>query len=178
MSPVSSPSPAPSLPGPFASPTPVRTQSAPGVAVEPELLAILPESVDGLAVTPDPETAAESARDESLARSAEALATALVVDPASGEFAIANVVRLRPGTFSDGWFRDWRDTFDEGACSQAGGVTGHAEAAIAGRTTFIGTCAGGLHTYHVWLPERGVLVALSAFGERRLGELLIAGLRP
>jgi hypothetical protein len=83
-----------------------------------------------------------------------------------------------PGTWSEAWFRDWRDSYDEGACGQAGGVAGNAEAALGGRTVYIGTCAGGLRTYHAWLEGRGLLVSAFSVGKGRYGERLMAGLRP
>ena len=86
--------------------------------------------------------------------------------------------RLRSGGISDAQFRAWRDTFDAGACPQAGGVSGHAEATIGGRTSYIGTCAGGLTTYHTLIAGAGLLVSVSSVGEHRLGEQVIAGLRP
>jgi hypothetical protein len=93
------------------------------------------------------------------------------------DLAIVSVVRLRSGVFDEGFFRSWRDSYDEAACDAAGGVSGHAEAEIGGRTTFIGTCAGGAHTYHVRLETDDViLVSVTAVGERRLGEQVVAGL--
>jgi hypothetical protein len=90
----------------------------------------------------------------------------------------AVVVRLLPDAMDETAFRDWRDSFDEGACSLADGVAGHAETETGGRTVYIGTCTGGLRTYHVWLEDRGVLISASAVGERRLGEHLVENLRP
>jgi hypothetical protein len=102
--------------------------------------------------------------------------TALYIDPPSGQFAYAAVVRLATGDLTDAQFRDWRDTFDAGACAQAGGVGGHAEATIGGHDTYIGTCTGGLTTYHTILESRGLLVSISAVGDRRLGEKLVSAL--
>ncbi|MEO7664523.1 MAG: hypothetical protein ABIV26_05300, partial [Candidatus Limnocylindrales bacterium] len=65
-----------------------------------------------------------------------------------------------------------------GACSQASGVAGHAEAQIDGRTVYIGTCGGGVRTYHAWLAPDGVMVSASAVGDRRLGERLVENLSP
>ena len=113
-----------------------------------------------------------------LADVAVAVASALAIDPPTGEFVYAVVVRLKPGAFDGAVFRDWRDSFDEGACSQADGIQGHAETEIGGRTVYIATCVGGLRTYHVWLEDDGVLVSASAVGERRLGEHLVEHLRP
>ena len=67
---------------------------------------------------------------------------------------------LIPGVFDEPTFRSWRDTFDEGVCLQAGGVGGHAETQIAGRTVYIGTCTGGVTTYHVRLAERNAIVSI------------------
>jgi hypothetical protein len=141
------------------------------------LLAILPSEVDGLVVSPDRETAASVAADRDLASVARGLVYAVAIDPATDAFALASIVRFAPDVLDDAFYRDWRDSFDEGACSQAGGVTGHAEAELGGRPTDIGTCAGGLHTYHVAMPTDDIVVSVSALGERRLGELLVAGLR-
>jgi hypothetical protein len=147
------------------------------VVIDPSLLEILPAAVDGEEVARNPDGEAAALGDLLLAQVGEAAAAGLAVDPASGDFVYVVVVRLLPGAMDDGAFRDWRDSFDEGACSQAGGVATHGETGIGGRTVYIGTCAGGLLTYHVWLEDRGVLISASAVGERRLGELLVANLR-
>jgi hypothetical protein len=48
---------------------------------------------------------------------------------------------------------------------------------IAGRQTFIGTCAGGVRTYHVYLPTRNVVVSMQGSGDGRFGERVVEGLR-
>lgn len=169
--PTSTPTPAPSAtstPGP-SSPT--------SVVVDPSLLDHLPAQVDGLDVMRSPESDAVAAADPVVSRFGEGVVTALSVDAASGDFAYATVVRLRPGAFSEELYRSWRDSFDEGACSQAGGVVRTAEAVISGREVHIDTCEGGVRTYHVWLAESRILISVSAAGERRLGEALVAGVR-
>ena len=88
-----------------------------------------------------------------------------------------NVVRIRAGAFSDSWFRSWRETFDVGACERSGGVTpGAAEAEIAGRVVHIGTCEGGVHTYHVHLASPDRLISITSLGAGRFGERVVAGL--
>ena len=52
-------------------------------------------------------------------------------------------------------------------------MSGPAEAELDGRTVYIGTCAGGVHTYHVHLEDQDVLVSVNAVGESRLGEELM-----
>jgi len=142
------------------------------------LLAILPPSVDGLEVVENPDGEAAALGDPLLATIGSAIAAGFAIDPASGDFVYAVVVRLLPGAMDEAGFRDFRATFDDGACSQADGVARTAETRIGDRTVYIGTCVGGLRTYHVWLEDRGVLVSASAVGERRLGELLVVNLRP
>jgi hypothetical protein len=169
-----------------ASPTP-EPSAVPTATVEPSadfvpalvdrtLLEILPDTVDGLEVAASSDGEAAGLGDPMLARVSVAFASAFAA--AGDDFVFAVVVRLRPGLLDAGSFRDWRDSFDEGACEQAGGVVGHAETEIGGRTVYIGTCGGGLRTYHVWLEGSAVLISASAVGERRLGERLVENLRP
>jgi hypothetical protein len=147
-----------------------------GVAVDPSLLDLLPDAVAGHPLEESPEAAAESTGDALLARSAESIAVGIAADPATSSFAVASVVKLKPGVYDEEFFRDWRDSFDAGVCAQAGGVSGNAESEMAGRTVYIGTCAGGVHTYHVYLEGRDVIVSVNSVGEARLGEELMKDL--
>lgn len=176
----------PATPGPTLEPPatigPPATESAVGpgeaVVVDPTLLAVLPAAIDGVPVTESTDGEADALANVQLPEIASALAAGLAVDSASGDFVYAVMVRLLPGGFDDTRFRDWRDSYDEGACSGAGGVVGHAETEIAGRTVFIGTCAAGVRTYHTWIEQEDMLVSASAAGDRRFGERLMAELRP
>jgi hypothetical protein len=53
---------------------------------------------------------------------------------------------------------------------------GSAEADIADHRTFIGTCVGGVHTYHVHLADPDRVIAITALGPGRYGEQVVAGL--
>ena len=162
-----------SAPGPTSTLPPGGGPSAAPVAVDASLLELLPPMVDGLDRQTQPDVDADLAADPSLASVATALATALYADPATGDFAYVAVVRLAD-PMTDAAYRDWRDTFDEGACGQAGGVSGHAETAIGGHDTYIGTCGAGIRTYHTTVDDGTVLISVSSLGEtRRLGELVI-----
>ena len=179
-----SPSASPSPPPPTASPSPsvlptmaATPRTAPAVPIDDALLEVLPEEVDGLPILATDEALVEAVRDPGLLAFAEAVAAGLAVDPSTGDLVYATVVRPHEVPVSDETYEDWRTSFDEGVCTQAGGVSGLAEAEIGGRQTFIGTCAGGARTYHVWLGNRQLLVSVSAAGERRFGELLVEGLR-
>ena len=150
------------------------------VAVDPSLLALLPAQVGGVALTPDGDTAAELAGDPTLGVAVRSIAVATVFAPLAtdgpADYAVVTIVRLHPGAYSDAFFRDWRDSFDAAVCAQAGGVSGHAQADIGGHPTWIGTCAGGAHTYHATLQDDSVIVSLQGAGPGRFGEQVIAGL--
>jgi hypothetical protein len=183
---VGSATPAPQTPGATLAPPgtvgPPATDSSAGpgesVVVDTSLLGVLPAAVDGVPVTESTDGETDALANSQLPSIASALAAGLAVDSPSGNFVYAVVVRLLPGGFDDTHFRDWRDSYDEGACSGAGGVVGHAEAEIASRTVFIGTCDAGVRTYHTWIEDKNLLVSASAAGDRRFGELLMTGLRP
>jgi hypothetical protein len=177
VSPVATPS-ASAAPSPSAGPT-GSPDSPASVAVDTTLLSVLPATVAGLTVSESPEGEADAIADPGLGRVGDRVVAALAVDPSSGDFVYAVVVALRPDAgFDDALFRNWRDSFDQGACSQAGGVVGHAEATLGGRSVQIASCEGGVLTYHAWLQERGLLVSASSVGAARLGEQLMGGLTP
>jgi hypothetical protein len=148
-----------------------------GAVIEDQsLLAVLPADVGGVAVAYESQAFADAVADTAFVQSVEAAAFAVAVD--GEDLASAVVARPRGGLYSDAFFRDWRDSYNEGACGQAGGVAGNAETQIGEQTVYIGTCAGGLRTYHAWLADRGLLISAFSLGDRRFGEQLMAGLRP
>ena len=159
--------------GPPPSPTP-PDDTVPMV-IDPALLGYLPVSIDDVAVDEDIDEAAVALSDPALSRIASALDAGVAVR--GDNLVLAWVVRLRPDRFTADTFRQWRDSYDEGACTAAGGVVGHAEAQIGGRTTYVTSCAAGLHTYHVWLEEQDILISASSLGDERFGEKLMGGLR-
>jgi hypothetical protein len=172
----------PALLTPTTSPTgsspasaPPATSGASPIPTDDALLDLLPAKLDGLNRQVDPSVDASIAADPDLARLARSFATALYIDPSTSEFAYASVVRLRRELSADE-SRSYRDSFDAAACSQAGGLARTAEAAIGGHQTFIGTCAGGVRTYHVELDDGAMILSMSEAGDRRLAELLIGGL--
>jgi hypothetical protein len=153
----------------------------PGLVVDARLLAVLPARIGGVALEPDPTTAARIAADPTLAGSAQAIEVALAISPGTSsggdDLAIVSVIRLRPGVFSEAWFVTWRSTYDQAACEVAGGVKGApSRVSIAGRTLYVGTCAGDAQTYHVHLADPTLVVSITAAGPHRFGELVVDGL--
>ena len=140
-----------SLPSSAVAPSPL-------ILVDEDLLALLPASVDGIALVSDPETAASIASDpdprgvcSGHRRCVRDRPGASVAD----DLAVVSVVQLRPDVFDDAFFRAWRDTYDAAACAAAGGVAGNAEAEFDGHETYIGSCVQGAFTYHVYLGGSG-----------------------
>ncbi|MGZ9276252.1 MAG: hypothetical protein ACXW4L_03915 [Candidatus Limnocylindrales bacterium] len=173
--------------------TPAPTSSGPAgpspeagvVVADPTLLDLLPAEVAGVPLESDP----ESATDIAAQTTAEGLITPFVsgiaiarafapqaTDTAT-DYVVVTVARLRRAAFLDLVYREWRQTFDAAVCEQAGGVVGvTAETVIADHRTYIGTCAGGVHTYHVHLADRDVLLSMQGAGDGRFAERVIEGL--
>jgi len=146
------------------------------IAIDETLLRFLPAAVASFAVNYSAEATQSVLNDAALARNATALAYGMAVDPATGDLVVAAVVKLRPGVFSDAFYRTWRATYDRAACAQAGGVGGTAEATIAGRRVYVATCNAGAHTYHVFLELPGIMISATSVGAKRFGEQLVSNL--
>ena len=165
-----------------STPTPSSTPAASGSAAsgsvvrDDSLLGVLPADIDGNAVTAEEQSFAEAAADPAFAEHVTRAAFAVVSSP--NDLASGVVAEVRPGLLDDAFFTDWRETYNEGACSQAGGVKTTAETQLGGRTVWITTCGGGLVVYHAQIPDRNLVVSLFSLGEGRYGERLMRDLRP
>jgi hypothetical protein len=149
--------------------------TAGGITVDPALLEHLPPDVAGVARNADAETAAEIAGQPLLDTFVSDIGVA--VYPSTTDYAVATLARLRPDVFDHGWFRDWRDTYDEGVCAQAGGVeSGRSEVELGGRQVHRSSCRGGVLIYHTWLPESGVVVSIQGAGPLDMGRSVVSGL--
>ena len=173
-----------------ASPAPSPTAAASGtgdtanppsgpLVVDSSLLKILPASVAGIVMQPSPQSAASMASDASLARSASALAVGVVAsagDSGGDDLAVSSVIRLRPGVYSDAFFGHWKEAYDLAACDPAGGIASHVQQVIGSHTVDVSVCAQGARTYHTHLAG-DILVSITAVGDRKFGDLVMAGLR-
>jgi len=143
------------------------------------LLAILPKSVDGVAMQPADQTAATMIASPDLARSASALAVGYVIAPGnsrSDDLAVSSVIQLRPGIFTDAFYADWRTSYDAAACDQAGGVSSHIQQYNGQHQVEVTVCAQGARTLHTHLAG-DILVSITAVGDRKFGDLVMNGLR-
>jgi hypothetical protein len=157
-------------------PSPTPDEATPAV-IDSTLLAYLPESIEGVPVIEDLDEAALALADPALPRIATAIDVGLALDAATGNLVIAHVVRLREGAFDDGTYRQWRDSYDDGACAATGGVDARLEAPIDGRTVFVTSCVGDQRVHHVWIEDQDLLISASSVGDGRFGELLMGELR-
>jgi hypothetical protein len=160
--------------GPPPSATP--DENAPA-DIDATLLDYLPETVGDIAVAENLEEAAIAVSDPSLSRIATAVDVGVALDATTGNLVTVHVVRLREGAFDDAIYRQWRDTFDAGACAAADGVNARAEMTIDARTVFVTSCVAGLRTYHVWIEAEDLLISASSIGSGRFGEQLVHELR-
>ncbi len=142
---------------------------------DPTLLAVLPPSVAGAAVSRESASFPEALHDASFVANVDRAVFAVVVD--GNDLASGVVAHLRAGSWSDKFFEDWRASYDDGACAQSDGVVAHAETTLGGRTVYVTTCGGGLRVYHAWVASRGVVVSILSAGPRLFGDLLMAGIR-
>jgi hypothetical protein len=160
--------------GPPPSQTP---DDAAPVVIDSTLLGILPAAIGSTPVTEDPDAAAQAVSDPALDQIATGVDAGVAVDLGNGDLVYAVVVKVKPGAFGEEIYRQWRDSYDEGACAASGGVVGHAEAQIGGRQTYVTSCVQGMHTYHLFLADQNVLISASSIGDGRFGEALLNGLR-
>lgn len=147
--------------------------------VDAGLLGVLPTSVAGVVMQPSPDTAAGMIDDPGLAANASAVAVGVVAGAGASQnddFAVSTVVQLRPGVFSDGFYRDWRAAYDTAACQPAGGVADQVQQQIGAHTVEVTDCTEGARTYHTHLAGDR-LVSITAVGDRSFGNLVMAGLR-
>jgi hypothetical protein len=156
--------------------TPAQPTSGDTVVRDDSLLGLLPSDIDGAPVTVEDASFAEAAADPAFASNVDRAAFAIVTTPT--DLASGVVAKLRDGVFGSTFFADWRETYNEGACAQAGGVATNAETTLDGRTVYITTCGGGMLVYHTYLEQQGAIVSVFSLGEGRFGERLIRGLRP
>lgn len=164
-------------PASIAVPTgsPDATGSTGGTVRDDTLLAILPPDIDGVPVGPEEQAFGEATADAAFTANVERAAFFVVArdtDLASGLVAV-----FRQGRWSDAAYQDWRETYNDGVCAQAGGVKTTAETTIDGRTVWVTVCAQGIRVYHVYLEERRALVSVFSLGEGLFGERIVKDLR-
>jgi hypothetical protein len=176
---TATPAPSPATAFPSLTPTSLApTLAMPSgatVTLDHGLLAILPATVGGVPVNEEAESLTEAVKDSGFVASVDRAVFALAVS--GNDLASGVVAHLRPGVWSDKFFADWRATYDEGACSQAGGALAHSQTTAAGRTVYVTTCAGGLRVYHAYLQASGVVVSLFSLGDKRFGDQIMSQLR-
>jgi len=154
--------------------TPIPVPSGATTVLDPSLMALLPATVAGVAVTQETSSLAEAVADQAFVASVDRAAFPLAVS--GGDLASGVIAHLRAGVYSDTMFSDWRSSYDDGACASSAGVVAHAEKTLGGRTTYVTTCGGGLRVYHAYVADRGVIVSLFSTGPADLGGQLMGQL--
>jgi hypothetical protein len=148
------------------------------IPIDPLLLAILPATVGGQPISEIPDIEANLMTDPDLQTNAASLAVALGINSGTGDFAYVAVIQLKPFVFSNAWFTSWRQSYDQGACSQSSGLKGTSSTTIAGRQVFVGRCNGGALTYHVHLAGPDRVVSITSVGTADFGAMVAGALKP
>jgi hypothetical protein len=168
--------------GSFASPPPSQglavSVSPTGVAADPTLLDLVPAADAGATLTYDPSTTASVAADPSLAHDISYLAIGLARPTGAAaddpNLAIVNAARVRNASSAgDAWFRGWRETYDQAACAQANGVSGHAQFSVGALMVFVSTCRNGALTYHVRVGDGAIVLSITSVGPADLGRRIV-----
>ena len=157
-----------------AAATPITVPSGATTVLDATLMALLPATVGGVAVTQEASSLAEAVADQAFVASVDRAAFPLAVS--GGDLASGVIAHLRTGVYSDTMFADWRSSYDDGACASSAGVVAHAEKTLGGRTTYVTTCGGGLRVYHAYVASQGVIVSLFSTGPADLGGQLMGAL--
>jgi hypothetical protein len=165
-------------PSPSPSPS-VSVAGSPGgsVAADPGLFAVIGGDSDQLDFRYDSDTTASVGTDPGVAADAKGLAIGLYTvrgqQPVT-DYGIVSILQLRDPGRNEDWFRAYRDSYDESACAQAGGVARHAQTVMSGHTVFIAGCAGGAFTYHLRSRDGALVVSITSVGPADLGSRLAA----
>ena len=159
------------------SPAAEDTTAPSPIVIDPALLAILPREVDSLPLTETEDADSNALADDVLPTISTAAVGVEAGDSKTGDVVTGFVIRLKPEAFNDSVFRDWRDSYDSGLCGGQDQVVGTAEQKIGDNTVFIGSCTNGLHTYHVWIHDKGLLISLTSYGQKQLAVVLLENLR-
>jgi hypothetical protein len=154
---------------PFGSP-------APPVQIDDSLAALLPASVDGIAVERSAETESAALTSPTLGADADGFAAVQVATPDLADLAIASIVHLKGSTDPDAFFADWRPGFDDAVCAPAGGVSTTDVRTIGERSVDTTLCVEGARVYHVRLDGGRVLLSVLDVGTKGFGQGLIEGL--
>lgn len=164
-------------PGDANATKPPLGSTAPPVAIDDSLAALLPATVDGLPVTRATETETAAKGSAVLGAQASGFAAAQVISGEGSDLAIVSVIRLKPATDAAGFFRDYRPSYDTAACGPAGGVSSTEVRTIGGRTVQATLCAEGATAYHVLLDDGRIIVSVLEAGTKGYGTTLLEGLK-
>ena len=158
-----------------ATPWPNGTTGANGLRIDPSLSGHLPSYVGGNPLVEDAGSELIDVANNSYAQGFDSMYVAQVGDITSLNWVQATLASVKGGVIDPGFYTSWRDHWFKIACSQAGGVSATATAAIQDWDTDTATCSGGVRAYTVNLGD-GLLLSIIDLGPRNLGRELIQAL--
>jgi hypothetical protein len=146
-----------------------------GLRIDPTLLGSLPAQVGGNSIVEDAGAEAQDLDNSDLPTSFVGMAEGGIGEISDANWLRVSIGRLSTQAQTDDFYTNWRDQYDEGACSQADGVASVQLESIADWSVDVATCKGGVIAYTVRISD-SLLVSAQDLGPRRLGRQLIEAL--
>src|SRR5450759_3778190 len=147
-----------------------------GLRIDPSLLGKLPAHAGALPILEAARVEAIELDDADLATTFDRYVAASAGDILSPDWLNIAIGHFKPDSQNGDVYSAWVVQYAQGACKQAGGVSGSDRTEdIGDYTVDISTCAGGITVYTF---QRGdwVVVSIQEFGPKHIGRALIAAI--
>jgi hypothetical protein len=147
-----------------------------GLRIDPSLLAKLPSHAGALPITEDAGSESTVLDLASVANTLDRYVAASAGDIGNPDWLKIAIGHFKTDSQNEDVYSAWVVQYADGACSQAGGLSGSDRTEVIGDNTVdISTCAGGITVYTF---QRGdwVVVSMYEFGPKHIGRALIAAI--
>lgn len=147
-----------------------------GLRIDPSLLGKLPGHAGALPITEDAGSESTVLDDASVANTLDRYVAASAGDIGNPDWLKIAIGHFKTDSQNEDVYSAWVVQYADGACSQAGGLSGSDRTEeIGDNTVDISTCAGGITVYTL---QRGdwVVISMYEFGPKHIGRALIAAI--
>jgi hypothetical protein len=143
-----------------------------GLAIDPSLLAKLPQSVGAVSLVEDAASEAGALDNADLANTFDRYAAAQLGELGDSDWVAISIGHFKTANQYSDLYAAWVDQYDTGACSHAGAVSGTSQPTIGFFLVDAATCNGGVNVYSLQLGD-GYVASMFELGPRHLGQMLI-----
>jgi hypothetical protein len=144
-----------------------------GLRIDPSLLGKLPAHAGALPIKEDPGSEAAVLDDADAARTLDRYVAASAGDIGGADWLQIAIGHFKPDSQNGDVYSAWVEQYANGACSQAGYVSGTDQQQIGDFTVDISTCGGGI-TVYTFLRGDGIVISMYELGPKHIGRALIA----